>query len=357
MSLNPRIRVDTVSDLWLDWDPDPQAVVYDITLPAGTHVQAGKSKTTVRLGKPPEPFTVSIAACHAGTYEAATYPPPPPPTSGFDPRTAWHQPPWNLDATQQPLHPNSVSLIRTWNTRGNIRYPNVCTNSYSQAWTIGKATDPHHDIAVTIYGKKTIPRVPIPAGTRPSPDSDHHLVIFDVEQQREIDLWKFDPAAFTAGSGDVWPLGQPLPAGQGSNAAGFPSLALAVWPEEIQAGRIEHALGFSVLKAASSHVYPATKHDGAGDISDLPEGAWLALPGSAFLNPAWPKWVQVVRNALIQHGMFCMDQGGTLGVAGVCPINGGVQWSAVGMGTGGSAGFPADFPWTQMRVLQPPVKP
>jgi hypothetical protein len=54
--------------------------------------------------------------------------------------------------------------------------------------------------------------------------------------------------------------------------------------------------------------------------------------------------------------MFLMDQGGTLGIAGVCPINGGVKWDQVGMGTGGSCSFPADFPWTAMRVLQPPVK-
>jgi hypothetical protein len=53
--------------------------------------------------------------------------------------------------------------------------------------------------------------------------------------------------------------------------------------------------------------------------------------------------------------MFLIDQGGTLGIEGVDPINGGVKWSDVGMGSGGSAGFPSDFPWSSMQVLRPPA--
>ena len=117
---------------------------------------------------------------------------------------------------------------------------------------------------------------------------------------------------------------------------------------------INHALAFSVLKAAPTYRFPATHTDGQGDRSDLPEGSWLALPTSLTPNPGWPAWVKVVFTALQQHGMFLMDQGGTLGIAGVNPVNGGVKWSDVGMGTGASAGFPSDFPWSSMRVMNPP---
>lgn len=289
---------------------------------------------------------------------AALNPPTPP---SFNPRTNWQRKPWNLDATTQPLDPNSDALIATWlePIRANLNWPNLTMNDWSQAWTFGRATDPKHDITTTQWPKgKVVKAVPIPDNVK-FPPGDGHLTIFDLEGKREIACWamKYEGGVYTAGSADVIPLGEDPKAPQGSNAAGFPALALAIWPEEIQAGVINHALGFSVRLAATKpnlFRYPAIKTDGGGKADDLPEGAWLALPTAAFFSAAWPWWVRVAWTALYQHGMLLMDQGGTLAVAGVNPINGGVQWSDVGMGTGPTVGFPADFPWAEMRVLAAP---
>jgi hypothetical protein len=242
--------------------------------------------------------------------------------------------------------------------RGNIRYPNVCTNAYSAAWATGGATDPKYNVAQTKYPGPLDSLIPIPIGTKASPDADAHLVMFDPARNRVHEFWQasYNGSAnsWSAGSAVSFDIGGKPAAGKGSNAAGFPQLALAIWPEEIQAGRIDHALAFSVLKAAPSFRYPATKGDGQGVADDLPEGAWLALPTGLSPNSSWPAWVKVVFKALQDHGMFLMDQGGTLGIAGVNPANQGLKWSDVGMGSGGSAGLPADFPWASMRVLKPP---
>ena len=292
-----------------------------------------------------------------------TPPPPPPPPPSFDPRTNWQRKPWNEDATAQPVDPLSAALVSTWVSRGNIKSPNVCTNAYSQAWCVGGANDPRCTINVVTYGKKTILAVPIPVGTKSSSDSDAHLVIFDTVAKREIDLWQakqLDGFTWQAGSGDVFPLGSDPAPGQGSNAAGFPAMALSIWPEEIAAGHIDHALAFSVLKAKGKTLpqpfrYPATKTDGVGDAQDLPEGVWLAMPYLEIPNTTWPKWLWPIWNALKDHGMYLMDQGGSLGIAGVNPINGGMKWSDVGMGTGGSIQLPSDFPFASMRVLAEPT--
>ena len=267
--------------------------------------------------------------------------------------------PWAPDATRAVVDQNSAALIATWIGRGNIKYPNVCTNSWSAAWAAGTGADPAYDVAQTKYPGPLDADIHIPLGTQPSPDADHHLVVFDTARGRVSEFWQaaYSPASdkWSAGSGISFDIGGSPAPGTGSNGSGLPQLALAIWPEEIKAGAINHALAFSVLKAAHSFRYPATKSDGQGDASDLPEGIWLALPQSISPNPAWPAWVKVVFKALQSHGMYLMDQGGTLGLAGVNPVNGGVKWSDVGMGSGGSAGLPGDFPWSSMQALEPPA--
>jgi hypothetical protein len=51
--------------------------------------------------------------------------------------------------------------------------------------------------------------------------------------------------------------------------------------------------------------------------------------------------------------MFLRDNGGTMGIYGVDPINGGTQWSDLGL-TGSSAAFSVSFPWSRLQVLSPP---
>jgi len=75
MALNPSIHQDSKGVFWLDWEPDDNAIAYDIELSWQTgHVQAGKGQTAVKLGKPAQPFTVKVAPAYAQTYEAVSYP-------------------------------------------------------------------------------------------------------------------------------------------------------------------------------------------------------------------------------------------------------------------------------------------
>jgi hypothetical protein len=92
MALNPKIRQDTNGVWWLEWTPDAQAVIYDIVLGTGKHVQAGRLATSSKLGGTKPTVMPAIASCHAGVYEIAVDPttppppPPPPPEPGMVPR-------------------------------------------------------------------------------------------------------------------------------------------------------------------------------------------------------------------------------------------------------------------------------
>lgn len=86
MSLNPRINDTNPTDLYLEWDKDPQAEGYTLIVSNGSRVQVGKGANTgispwgkVRLGNPPHPVNYSLAPDYPQTFETGTYPVPPPP--------------------------------------------------------------------------------------------------------------------------------------------------------------------------------------------------------------------------------------------------------------------------------------
>jgi hypothetical protein len=357
--MNLRVKAETATTVTLEWDPLlADGFIFFVDGQRKSHTLDG-TRTTVKFSKPdsgPHTYVVSELTIRSRSEIVVPVVTPSPP-SGFDPHTIGHVAPWNLDATKQPVDPNSAALIQTWVSRGMVKYPNVTTYRYSTAWAEGKASDSHYAVKVVKYGVRTITDVPIPAGTLPTPDSDGHLTIFDLEHGRQIAMWQaaFSSGVWQCGSASEKPLSQAGAVGAGANATGIPNFALAVWPEEIQAGRIDHALGFSTPAAARDVFrYPAVHTDGSGQAGDLPEGAWLRLRAGAFFDNGWPAWVKVIHAAHLKHGQLLMDQGGTLGIAGVSPINGGLSWSAVGMGTGGSVGFPSNYPWGEMEVLVPP---
>jgi len=68
-----------------------------------------------------------------------------------------------------------------------------------------------------------------------------------------------------------------------------------------------------------------------------------------------PAWQAEIALALQTYGMFLRDTGGTLGIYGLNPINGGPTWASVGL-SGDAALFSTAFPWSHMQVLRVPRK-
>jgi hypothetical protein len=105
-------------------------------------------------------------------------------------------------------------------------------------------------------------------------------------------------------------------------ASGFGSAAGLIFPDELAAGRIDHALTFTMKHTkAGGPVPPATASDGWSTVPGaIPEGARLqldpALDLDSFRLTAWQK---TIARALQQYGMYLTDTGGAVAFQAVHP--------------------------------------
>lgn len=162
--------------------------------------------------------------------------------------------------------------------------------------------------------------IPIPPDAVPSPGGDGELVVLDLATGEEWGLYQASRQAdgtWTASNGyryhTSW-SGAP-PARFFSRGAGVPYAAGLLRPEEVVAGRVDHALAFGYPTPSPTFVWPATKSDGRGVTGvDLPEGARLRLDPS--LTEAQLRSFGLddhgvtVARAMQTYGMYLVDISG-----------------------------------------------
>ncbi len=157
--------------------------------------------------------------------------------------------------------------------------------------------------------------VPIPDWTMPDDSNDGRMVIIDTENNMSFDIWQ------GCTNGETWSASWAnsisldgtgiFPDGMSSRGSGFSLMGGMIWPHELEAGKIDHALVFSTTYARSGGpVDPATESDGYKKGDDyLPEGALVQLdPGydTSGLNDI----EKIIAEALKTYGMYLVDIGG-----------------------------------------------
>jgi hypothetical protein len=166
--------------------------------------------------------------------------------------------------------------------------------------------------------------VPIPAGALPDPQLDAHLTIVDRAANCEYDLY----GAYRGPNGwhATWANSTRLdgsgvyPRGMGTKASGFASLAGLIWPQELRAGRIDHALFFAYpFTRSGGPVSPATAGDGRSDAAGaIPEGARVQLDPSLDLDSlGLAPYQRTIAEAMQTYGMILGDTGGAFGLYAV----------------------------------------
>ncbi|NOY43847.1 MAG: hypothetical protein GXP50_00120 [Deltaproteobacteria bacterium] len=164
-------------------------------------------------------------------------------------------------------------------------------------------------------------------------DQDNNLIVLDLENRCEYDFWQFRWAngqAVASWAGAISLDGTGIYAGGlSTRGSGFAFLGGLIWPDELQAGRIEHALVFNYPYTRSGGpVSPATATDGVWDgtepeIQDLagpgavpmPEGARLQLDPELDLDAlGLTPYEKTIARALQEYGMFLVDTGGGDGI-------------------------------------------
>ena len=195
---------------------------------------------------------------------------------------------------------------------------------------------PVYDVSFTEDYSETITgmTMPIPDGAVPDPQDDGHLVVID--STYEYDLWQAKKV------GDAWQAswGNKIrldsngifPNGLSARGSGFAATQGLVWPDEITAGKIEHALYFSIddkFVKGGGPIAPATESDGeSNEPLALPEGARLQLDPTIDLSALdlLPHEVTIAR-AMQEYGIILGDRGGGIQFSAARPNN--YDWSAV----------------------------
>lgn len=159
--------------------------------------------------------------------------------------------------------------------------------------------------------------VPIPRRARPDPSADGSMTIIDPRTSCEYDFWqaKRGAAGWSASWGNTTRIDGPgvFSNGLSARGSGFALPAGVIWPKELAAGRIDHALIFSYSwPSGRGAVPPATETDGRSRRAGaIPEGARLQLDPSLDLNALQlTRYERTIARALQDYGMYLADWGG-----------------------------------------------
>jgi hypothetical protein len=169
-------------------------------------------------------------------------------------------------------------------------------------------------------------RIHIPAGALPEGPSDHHLTVIEWDTGWVYDLWTVATPRIPHRGGRLsigWGgrtriTGSGL--GSSATAAHQSTIAGNVRPEELAAGRIDHALAMVVHCDSGGQVYPAGGHGqscasvGETDRDAPAEGArfWLDVSPATIDALPIPTWRKAILTAMARYGMIVGDTGGTI---------------------------------------------
>jgi hypothetical protein len=280
--------------------------------------------------KPGDSFDVDAVAV-ATTPPAAPPTPPTPPAPdfrtgrGFFPQSSVLTTPIPASPQLSPISDRQVATIvsavadkgwalgnREWNATvyhadastplRTVRYVNY-TSGARQPW----------------YGYGYT-QIPIPDNARPTPDSDHKMVVVDEANQCVYDFGGYVSRSAdgswtaTAANGIDMAGSGVYPNSNSPSAGGFSYAAGMFTPQEIAAGQINHALIYAGPVFNGSAVAPASGSDEAPR-GLIPEGARVQLDPSLNLDDpslGLAPWQKTIARALQVYGMYGMDAGGAV---------------------------------------------
>jgi len=238
---------------------------------------------------------------------------------------------WNLRVDKLPVLPNSDAMVRGIGADDTL-HPDFGSGTYEGApigipyTTVSKK---RRRVKVAFeYADESDrgpypipPKAPIEGG--PGSDGDRHVIVVDRDRCVLYELYAAYPqnggASWRAGSGAIFSLrsNKVRPAGWTSaDAAGLPILPGLARYEEVKAGKIDHALRFTVSRSRRAYIYPARHFASSNSDPDLPAmGQRLRLKAS-FDTSGYPRQARVVLNALKRYGMIVADNGSDWYISG-----------------------------------------
>jgi len=238
---------------------------------------------------------------------------------------------WNTDISSSSVDPNSAAIINFIGSSVGV-HPDFGAGQYNGS-TIGipylivGAQQPPVTINFTAYGSESDPG-PMPAPVTapiegyPNPGTgDRHVLVLDNSNCFLYELYSsyVNGSTWNAASAAVWDLlsNELRPySWTSADAAGLPIFPGLARYDEVAAGKISHALRFTLQNSRAAFVPPASHW--AADSSNsnaAPMGMRLRLK-AAFDVSGYSAANQVILNALKRYGMIMADNGSNMYISG-----------------------------------------
>jgi hypothetical protein len=281
--------------------------------------------------------------------------------------------PWRSDRlwrrpvpTNPTLDPNSDEMIDHFLANNGHQRANLSYSQYGVPVVLARTDGKGYTVRSTrgwSWNLNSAGPVPIPDGAKPAPGSDMHLSVYDPATGRAWDMWEaqYDAATDTwyAGGGATYLARRDRRHFPGNLAAAtsanFPLLGGLIRPEEINAGRIKHALVFASPVRGYYHVPPATHHgcmQCTPNYNAITEGHRLQLDPAVNVDAlSIPAWNKTILKAMQQYGMYFRDGSGAFTIYAENVAN----------RPAGSPTYPPEIlnstypslyvPWDRLRVL------
>jgi hypothetical protein len=231
---------------------------------------------------------------------------------------------WAADVSRYPVHPNSDRYIAHILASGSNRFLHADFGSnpdYGIPYVIVPPSQPSVPVAFDYADESDSGPYPIPPNVPIESGSDRHALIVREGECRLYELFdlRTTTSGWLAGSGAIFDLRSNALRPDGwtsADAAGLPILPGLARYDEIRAGRINHALRFTVSRTQRAYIHPATHFASSITSPDAPPmGLRLRLKSDFDLSP-YRGDALVVLTALKRYGMLLADNGSNWYISG-----------------------------------------
>jgi hypothetical protein len=220
---------------------------------------------------------------------------------------------WNTRVDSLPVHDMSDTWLRSADADTTNLHPDFGPPSYGIPFETVRRRHPKVSVDLTYAGESDRGPYPFDARTPIEGGSDRHALMIERGTCRLYELFaaewnRGDPRA---GSGAIWDLDSNRlrpDTWTSADAAGLPVFAGLVRADEVEAGRIAHAIRFTVSCTNDSYVWPARHEAGVDDPDCPPIGARFRLDATFDLSRFSPR-ARVILRAMKRYGLILADNG------------------------------------------------
>jgi hypothetical protein len=239
---------------------------------------------------------------------------------------------WNQDVSSAAVDPNSDAIINFIGPSIGL-HPDFGSGLYAGSsmgipYSVVGSSQSMVNIDFTAYGDESDPGpMPIPATAQiegfPNPgNGDRHVLVIDNSNCFLYELYSASSnsdGSWNAGSAAVWDLDndeQRPWTWTSADAAGLPIFPGLVRYDEVAAGKIQHAIRFTLPQSQAAMVPPAS-HWAATSSNPIapPMGMKLRLNANYDIS-GFSTNVQVILTALKKYGMIMADNGSAMYLSG-----------------------------------------